>query len=101
MGRKNNHRLDWRGGKLFLGAAPLGVDDELEAARILLKLNLASKDDTFTTYRGKTPCLTARVGWAADRVVRSTPGGTPVFRLARAVPSPADGQIDPEATNDP
>lgn len=79
------HRLDWRGGKrrggkLFFGAEPLGVADELEAARVMLKRNLAARGDSFTTYRGDMACLTTGVGWAADRRVTVDNGGTPVFK---------------------
>lgn len=73
------HRLDWRDGWLFHGEHKLGRDGNA-AARELLRLNLAERDDKFTTYRGETPCLTAGVGWMADRRVAVNPGGTPVFK---------------------
>lgn len=73
------HRLDWRDGWLFHGEHKLGRDGN-GAARELLRLNLAARDDTFTTYRGEMPCLTAGVGWMADRRVVTNAGGTPVFK---------------------
>jgi hypothetical protein len=72
-------RLDWIEGKLFHNGEPLGVSDELEAARVMLARNLASRDDKFTTYRGEMPCFTAGFGWAADRRVRVNKSGTPIF----------------------
>lgn len=88
MDSPKQHRLDWRNGKLFYDDKLL-ADDELEAARVMLKRNLASRNDSFTTYRGDMACLTTGVGWAADRVVRSNPGGTPVFRLTTPAFLPA------------
>lgn len=84
------HHLDWREGKVFLGEELL-AGDELEAARVMLKRNLAVREDSFTTHRGGTACFTAGVGWAADRVVRTNPGGRPVFKRVRSLTDSQDG----------
>jgi hypothetical protein len=76
------HRLDWREGRLWCG--DVGASDEMAAARQLLSLGLATRDDTIVSYRSEMPCLKMGIGWAADRVVTVNVGGTPVFRLSRA-----------------
>jgi hypothetical protein len=52
--------------------------DECGIARRLLAEG-ADQDDTMTTYRGETPCLTGKVGWFAAHTVRETAADGPRF----------------------
>lgn len=80
-----DHRLDWIDGQLFCDLVALG-NDELQAARELLGLKMAVREDSFTTYRGETPCLKANIGWAADHTVREDSRRSPVFVKYRPFP---------------
>lgn len=80
------HRLDWRGKKLFCGVAEL-ADDEFKAARTMLALGMAKRADRITTYRGEMACLTGEVGWLADHTVRETATEGPRFDLWKPFPA--------------
>lgn len=94
MGDVKNLRLQWKDGQLFYDNLPLGAQDELDAARVLLARNLATRSDTFTTYRGDMPCLTGRIGWAADRRVTTHKDGYPIFKRQRGGSSPPSSNLE-------
>jgi len=78
--------------RVTLGARVLGIwrDPECSAARKLLELGLAKREDTLRTWRGDQPCMHGGIGWLADRRVsesdRKGQTGTP--RFVRWVPPP-------------
>jgi hypothetical protein len=87
------HRLDWRDGRLWFG--DVGASDEMSAARQMLALGLAKREDRMATYRGEMRCLTMGIGWAADHTVVETRSEFRTYRpfpmLRRRPESPAAG----------
>lgn len=68
----------------------IGISNEplFDAARILLNSGKADAEDILETYRGKTKCLSAKVGVAAKLTVRETDAGDGPPRFVKWKASP-------------
>jgi hypothetical protein len=60
-------------------------DPECSAARRLIELSLAKREDVLLTFRGDNPCMRGSVGWFADRRVADDDRG---LHFARWKPFP-------------